>query len=58
LLLELLTASGYTGPRSEAKGEEKIRRLIRRLTLSPDDAETWLGMLRQILWKLRASQPT
>jgi len=56
LLLESLTASGYTGPRSEAKVEETIRRLIHRLSLSPDDAETWLGMLRQILWKLRASE--
>lgn len=56
LLLELLTASGYTRPGSEAKAEQTARRLIRRLSLSSDDAETWLGMLRQMLWKLRDLQ--
>jgi len=30
----------------------KIRRLVRRLQLNAHDAEVWLGMLRQILWKL------
>jgi hypothetical protein len=30
----------------------KIRRLIRRMDLNAHDAEVWLGMLRQILWKL------
>ena len=29
-------------------------RLVRRLHLSGSDAELFLGMLRQILWKLRA----
>ena len=56
LLLELLDASGYTGEQSESKTEQRVRRLIRRLALSPSDCETWLGMLRQILWKLRALQ--
>jgi TrmH family RNA methyltransferase len=58
LLLDLLTASGYTSSGSAAQAEQKVRRLIRRLSLSPDDAETLLGMLRQILWKLRASEST
>jgi hypothetical protein len=31
-----------------------VRRLIRRLHLDAGDAELLLGMLRQILWKLRA----
>jgi len=56
LLFELLTAIGYTAPHSESKAEQDVRRLIRRLALSPQDARTWLGMLRQILWKLRALQ--
>jgi len=30
----------------------KLRRLIRRMDLTGHDAEVWLGMLRQILWKL------
>ncbi len=35
--------------------EEKIRRLVRRLNLSAVDANLFLGILRQILWRLRAS---
>jgi hypothetical protein len=31
----------------------KLRRLIRRLGLPANDVETWLGMLRQILWKVK-----
>jgi tRNA C32,U32 (ribose-2'-O)-methylase TrmJ len=30
----------------------KIRRLVRRMELNAHDAEVWLGMLRQIKWKL------
>ena len=50
LLLRVLRASGYPGP--AASTEQKVRRLIRRLNLSPGDAEVWLGMLRQIAWKI------
>ncbi len=54
LLLQALRASGYVKPRTGASGEEKVRRLVRRLNLQADDAKVWLGMLRQILWKLSA----
>ena len=53
LLFQVLHASGYVKPRTAASTEEKMRRLVRRLHLTVDDAETWLGMLRQIAWKLR-----
>jgi tRNA/rRNA methyltransferase len=53
LLLEVLAASGYLKPRNQAATQEKIRRLVRRLRLPASDAEVWLGMLRQIAWKLR-----
>lgn len=53
LLLDALRASGYLDSRSTAAAEEKVRRLVRRLNLPVADAETWLGMLRQIAWKLR-----
>jgi tRNA/rRNA methyltransferase len=33
--------------------EAELRRLLRRLQLSSGDAAIWLGMWRQILWKLR-----
>ncbi len=55
LLLEALHASGYLDPRTAVAGEDKIRRLVRRLNLPAADAELWLGMLRQIAWKLRGS---
>jgi tRNA/rRNA methyltransferase len=54
LLLEALRASGYFKPKVDATTEGKIRRLVRRLNLSSSDTEICLGMLRQILWKLRS----
>jgi TrmH family RNA methyltransferase len=54
-LLEALSLSGYATPATIAATEEKLRRMVRRLNLSGRDAELWLGMLRQILWKIRAS---
>jgi tRNA/rRNA methyltransferase len=56
VLLDALRASGYMKPRPAAPTQEKVRRLLRRLHLSASDAEAWLGMLRQILWKLRSGR--
>ena len=55
MLIDALRASGYLGERSVAAKEEKIRRMVRRLELSSADAELWLGMLRQMLWKMKPS---
>jgi TrmH family RNA methyltransferase len=55
MLIEALRSSGYLNPDTPAS-EEKIRRTVRRLGLPAEDAETWLGMLRQILWKLGRSR--
>jgi TrmH family RNA methyltransferase len=62
LLLNVLLASGYLKPsaggttkkRFASPADEKIRRLIRRMELSAEDAEVLLGMVRQILWKLES----
>jgi tRNA/rRNA methyltransferase len=54
MLLEALRASGYVKPRTGSSTEDKVRRLLRRLSLQPADAELWLGMLRQILWKIHS----
>ncbi len=51
LLLETLHASGYLKPNATAATEAKIHRLVRRLNLSAEDAEMWLGIFRQIAWK-------
>jgi len=53
LLLELLHGSGYVGRTTSSSTELKIRRLVRRLSLPSGDTETWLGILRQILWKIK-----
>ena len=52
VLLEALRASGSLQTRSEALTEQKVRRLIRRHQLTAADAEFWLGMLRQIIWRI------
>ena len=52
LLFEVLDASGYVKPRAAAATEEKLRRVVRRMNLSEKDAELWLGMLRQMGWRL------
>ena len=51
LLTEVLELSGYVHSDSSP---EKIRRLVRRLNLAGHDAEVWLGMMRQIEWKLKS----
>ena len=55
VLLDALRASGYLEPRTATLAQEKVRRLLCRLHLSRSDAEAWLGMLRQILWKLKTN---
>jgi tRNA/rRNA methyltransferase len=53
ILIDALRTSGYLGQEPVAAKEEKIRRMVRRLDLSAKDAEVWLGMLRQMLWKMK-----
>ena len=55
LLIEVLGESGYVHARVAGSTELKTRRLVRRMNLTAHDAEVWLGMLRQIRWKLTAS---
>jgi TrmH family RNA methyltransferase len=52
MLFQVLDASGYVKPRAAASTEENLRRMIRRMQLSADDTDMWLGMLRQMAWKL------
>jgi TrmH family RNA methyltransferase len=57
MLLEAMRASGYLDRRPIADVEERMRRLVRRLNLPARDAVVWLGILRQIGWKLRSEKP-
>ena len=52
-LCEALCISGYFAPTAGAVAEQNIRRLVYRLKMPINDAEIWLGILRQILWKLK-----
>jgi TrmH family RNA methyltransferase len=52
-LIEALERSGYIQDPTAESNRSKIRRLVHRLVLSDRDAKVWLGILRQILWKLR-----
>jgi TrmH family RNA methyltransferase len=56
MLLHALRASGYTDPRRVASTEENVRRLVRRLNLPARDTEFWLGILRQIIWKVESGE--
>ncbi len=52
-LLESLRISGYVKPGTDKMFEKKARQLILRMKLEAYDAKLFLGMLRQIAWKLR-----
>jgi len=54
VLLDTLRGSGYLGKNASQASDAKVRRLIRRLQMDAGDAELFLGMLRQILWKVRS----
>lgn len=52
-LLTALRASGYPKLNSSDSFEGAVRRFVRRLRLHTGDAEFLLGMLRQMLWKMK-----
>lgn len=53
MLLEAMHTSGFVKP-GAASAEEKARRLVRRLNLPARDAGVWMGILRQMLWKMNS----
>ena len=48
----LLAATGYALRRPAGAEPEEVRRTIHRLNLSQSDARRWLGILRQLQWKI------
>jgi tRNA/rRNA methyltransferase len=52
-LLEALRISGYVKPGTDVMFEKKARSLILQFNLQAYDAKLLLGMVRQIVWKLR-----
>jgi TrmH family RNA methyltransferase len=55
-LLTALRASGYPKLNTSDSFEGAVRRLVRRLNLQTGDAEFLLGMLRQMVWKMKIKQ--
>ena len=55
MLFDALYSSGFLTRRPTTDAEERVRRLVRRLRLPARDVASWLGILRQIVWKLRTS---
>jgi tRNA/rRNA methyltransferase len=52
LLTEVLEATEYTRRHAANCDPAHIRRLIRRIGVDAIDAPVWMGILRQVLWKL------
>jgi tRNA/rRNA methyltransferase len=52
LLGEMLKSIGYAHRRPAAAGPNEVRRMVRRLNLTQSDARRWIGILRQLLWKI------
>jgi tRNA/rRNA methyltransferase len=52
LLEQALAQAGYCDFEREKSGRDRLRRLLRRLSVRSRDAAILCGMLRQILWKL------
>ena len=53
VLIDALRSSGYLSGTASGNSEAKVRRFVRRLGVPAEDAQTLLGMLRQIGWKLK-----
>jgi TrmH family RNA methyltransferase len=56
MLLETLEESGYTNRIVALSTERKIRRWVRRTRIGARDVRLMLGILRQILWKIRSAK--
>jgi TrmH family RNA methyltransferase len=52
-LLEALRVSGYLKAERSAVSDAKVRRMVRRFGVQAEDGDVLVGMLRQMLWKMR-----
>ncbi|WP_348267486.1 TrmH family RNA methyltransferase [Edaphobacter paludis] len=56
LLTEVLEKTGYTRRHPANCDEAQIRRLVLRMGVAASDAPVWMGILRQMLWKVRGGE--
>jgi tRNA/rRNA methyltransferase len=52
LLGEVLEESGYKRHHPANSSAADLRRLVVRMGFSVEDTAVWMGMLRQILWRI------
>lgn len=52
LFQQVLEATEYTRRHAANSDPPQVRRLVRRIGVDAVDASVWMGILRQILWKL------
>jgi TrmH family RNA methyltransferase len=58
LFTQVLEQTGYTRHHPANSDEAQIRRLVLSMGLTTRDAPVWMGVLRQVLWKLREDSST
>jgi TrmH family RNA methyltransferase len=52
VLLHALSLSDYVPRGTQLSTEQKLRRLLRHMPVTQRDLQEWLGLIRQIVWKL------
>jgi tRNA C32,U32 (ribose-2'-O)-methylase TrmJ len=52
LLNEVMEKTEYSRRHAANSSPEDVRRLVRRIGLAAVDAPVWMGILRQVIWKL------
>jgi TrmH family RNA methyltransferase len=53
VLMALMVESGYAHERTLESTELKLRRLVHRIGISAVDAQSMVGMLKHVLWKMQ-----
>jgi tRNA/rRNA methyltransferase len=55
LLNDVLEKTGYTKRHPANSDESQIRRLVLRMGLAANDVPVWMGIMRQVLWRVRSA---
>jgi tRNA/rRNA methyltransferase len=53
LLYEVLEETEYTRRHAASASMEQVRRRLHRMRLEAQDVPVWMGIMRQVLWKIR-----
>jgi TrmH family RNA methyltransferase len=56
VLLHALSLSDYVPLGTQVSTEQKLRRLLRHVPVTQRDLQEWLGLIRQIVWKLDSAR--